>query len=110
MSTKRIERVNSLIQKELGKIICKEIEFPAGCLVTITRVSSSPDLLNAKVFISVLPQEKIERVLEILGKTIYILQKQLDYKLRMRPIPKIRFVEEKETANAARIEELLTKI
>lgn len=107
---KRIERVESLIQEELGKIILKEIEFPLDTLVTITRVSCSVDLANANVFVSVLPQEKLKRVLEILGKMVYVLQKFLDKRLRMRPIPKIRFVEEKQTAHAAKIEGLLRQI
>ena len=107
---KRIERVESVIQEELGKIILKEIDFPAGSLVTITRVSCSVDLANANVFVAVLPEANAKRVLEILGKVIYPLQKMLDKRLRMRPIPRIRFVEEKETVRAAKIEGLIEEI
>lgn len=108
--SKRIERVESLIQEELGRIILKEIEFPAGSLVTITRVSCSVDLANANVFVAVLPEANAKRVLEILGKMVYVLQQFLNKRLRMRPIPKIRFVEEKETARAAKIEGLIREI
>ena len=107
---KRIERVESLIQEELGKIIIKELEFPVGSLVTITRVSCSVDLANANVFVAVLPEEKVKRVLEILGKMVYVLQQFLNKRLRMRPIPKIRFVEDKQAAHAAKIEGLIEKI
>jgi len=106
----RIERVEALIQEELGKIILKEIEFPVGVLSTITRVSCSIDLANASVFVAVLPEDKSKRVLEILGKMVYVLQKLLDKRLRMRPIPKIRFVEEKQTVHAAKIEGLIREI
>lgn len=108
--SKRIERVNSLIQEELGKIICREIEFPVGSLVTTTRVETSIDLINAKVYIAVLPQDNCKRVLEILNKLVYMLQKMLDKRLRMRPVPKIRFVEEKQTGEAEKIERILGEI
>jgi ribosome-binding factor A len=110
MATNRIERVEALIQEELGRIILKEIEFPLGTLVTITRVSCSIDLANASIFVAVLPEEKVKRVLEILGKMVYVLQQILNKRLRMRPIPKIRFVEETQTAHAAKIEGLIEEI
>ena len=106
----RIEKINSLVQKEMGQILLREIEFPAGALVTITNVKTSVDLANARVYISVIPQEKSERVLEILGKMIYPLQQFLNKRMRTRPIPKIRFVPEELTARAAKIEGLLRKI
>ncbi len=99
-----------MIQKELGQIILKEIEFQDFPLVTITRIKTSVDLANASVYISVLPDERKERVLEVLGKMVYVLQKLLDKRLKIRPIPKIRFVEEKETAKAAHIEQILEEL
>jgi ribosome-binding factor A len=108
--SKRIERVNSLIQEELGKIILKEIELPVGVLATITRVETSIDLCNARIYVSVLPQDKLERVLYVLNKMVYVLQKCLNECLRMRPIPKIRFVKERQTAEAAKIEGILEEL
>lgn len=108
--SKRIEKVDSLIQEELGAIILKEVEFSVGTLVTITRVSSSPNLINAKVYIGVVPQEESKKVVDILNKLVFVLQKMLNKRLRMRPIPKIRFVKEEETARAARVEELLEEL
>ncbi|PIP22394.1 MAG: hypothetical protein COX38_00830, partial [Candidatus Nealsonbacteria bacterium CG23_combo_of_CG06-09_8_20_14_all_39_25] len=64
--SKRIPRVNQLIKKELSQIVLKEIEFPKGVLVTVTRVEASLDLNQAKVFISSLPESHTERVLSIL--------------------------------------------
>jgi len=108
--SKRIEKVNALIEKELGQIIFREIEFPQGVLATLTRVESSIDLFSARVYIGVLPQEKSKRVLEILNKMVFVLQKMLDKRLRMRPIPRIRFVEEKENVEAAKIDGILENL
>ncbi len=106
----RIPRVNQLIREELGKILHREIEFPEGALVTITRVEASPNLIQAKVYISTMPENKKEEVLAILRKTLYSSQQKLNKKINMRPMPKIIFVEEETTVEAARIEEILEEI
>ena len=60
MSTNRIEKVNSLLEHEIGKIILKDFAFSPEILVTLTRVVSSSNLIEAKVYISVYPEEKAE--------------------------------------------------
>jgi len=110
MPSKRILRVNSLIKKELSRIILREIEFPKGVLATITRTETYANLEESNVFVSVLPESKSQEAFRILNKNIYFLQKILDKKLRMRPIPKIRFLKEEATVEAARIEEILQKL
>jgi len=106
----RIQRINQLIKKELSQIILREIEFPQDVLVTITRVEISANLIEGNIWISVLPEEKLKRILEILNKNIYFLQQKLNKRLKMRPIPRIRFLEEKKTAEAGKIEELLEEL
>ena len=106
----RIPKVNQLIKKELGQMILREVDLPEGTLVTLTRVETTPNLIQAKVYISVLPQEMSQDVLEILKKLVYDLQQKLNERLRMRPIPRIIFAEEKTTREAGRVEELLEKI
>jgi len=110
MNSKRIQRVNQLIKKELSQILLREVEFPAGVLMTVTRVESSLDLNQAKVYISCLPEEKTLMVFQILNRRIYELQQELNQRLRMRPIPRIKFVEEKETKEAGKIEEILEEL
>jgi len=108
--SERIQRVNQLIKRELGPIILKEIEFPPGVLVTLTRVETSVGLKQAKIYVSAIPRIKLEIVLKILNHRIYLLQQKLNKRLRMRPLPKIMFVEEKETSEAGRIEEILEEL
>ena len=74
---KRIQRVNQLIKKELGQILLREIEFPADTLVTVTRVETSPDLREGKIFISVIPEIKTTRIIDFLNRKIYFLQQNL---------------------------------
>ena len=108
--SKRIQQINALIKRELSQILLKEVEFPANVLVTITRVETSPNLMEGNIWISALPEERLKRSLEILNKNIYILQQKLNQRLKMRPLPRIKFLEEKKTREAAKVEEILEKL
>lgn len=99
-----------MIKKELSQIILREVDFPEGTLVTLTRVEASANLIQAKVYVSVMPEEKLHDALGILRKMVYYLQQKLNERLKMRPIPKIQFIEERATREAGRVEELLEKI
>lgn len=107
--SKRVNKINELIKKELGKIIFKEIEISKENLTTITRVQTTPNLTEAFVYISVIGENE-KQIFNILQKNIYFLQKKLNKKLNMRPVPKIVFKKEQETENAEKIEKILEKI
>lgn len=108
--SERIQRVNQLIKRELGQIILKEIEFPSGVLVTLTRAETSIGLKQAKIYVSAIPRIKLDVVLKILNHQIHSLQQKLNKRLKMRPLPKIMFMEEKETVKAGEIEKILTEL
>lgn len=108
--SERILKINQLIKAQVGQIILRNIEFPAGLLVTLTRVDTSPDLSWAKIFVAVMPDTGAKRAFEILRQNIYEIQGLLNKKLNMRFVPKIRFVQEIETRRAGRVEELLENI
>jgi len=108
--SKRIQRVNALIKRELSQLILKEFDFPLDILVTLTRVETTSDLRDVNVWISIIPDEKNEKIIEILDKNIYFLQQKLNKRLKMRLLPKIKFLEEKKTKEASRVEEILEKL
>ena len=108
--TERIQKVNELIKRELSKIILEEINFPKGALVTIIKVEAAPNLYSAKVHISVIPKEKTKEVFVMLRNSIYNLQQLLNKRLRMRPIPRIEFLQEKQVQKREKIEEILDEI
>jgi len=105
----RIEKVNSLLQHEIGKILLRDFAFSPDVLVTLTRVDTSANMIEAKAYISVFPEPKSEGIINALNKSVYDIQYKINRTLRMRPIPKIRFVKETEISKAAKIEELLFK-
>lgn len=110
MSINRIEKVNSLLEREIGKILLHDFAFSPEILVTVTRVDCSANLIEAKVYISVFPDEKADPILRALQKSVYDVQYKINRTLRQRPIPKIKFVKDKVLAKAGKVEELLSQL
>ena len=105
----RLEKVNSLLTEEVAKILLEELEFPRGVLVSVTRAEVTPDLREAKIFVSVLPFDKHPRVLEVLEKNIYLIQQILNKKLTLKPMPKISFKIDSSIEEMDKIGRLLDK-
>jgi len=108
--SKRIQRVNALIKRELSQILLKEVEFPADILVTVTRVETTSNLRESKIYISALPENQADKTIKFLNRKIFDLQQILNKRLKMRPIPRIKFWEEKKTREAGRIEKILEEL
>lgn len=89
MSARRIEKINSLLAQEAANLFLTEIELPEGVVATVIRVDTSPDLKYADISISILPANKSGSTLTAIRKKIYKIQKALDHRLAMRPVPKI---------------------
>jgi len=106
---KRIEKVNSLLEQEIGKIILREFYFP-GVMITLTRVEAASNLFEAKVYISAYPDAKLDEIVGILNKSVARIQHEINEKLRMRPVPRIRFIKDKDMATSGRVEELLNQL
>lgn len=109
--TRRIEKVNELVKEVVADIILREVQFPAGALATLTRVSTSPDLHYADVFVTIFPgdREVQKEALLLLKKSTREIQRQLNRKLRMRPVPRILFLIDEEERKRERVEELLAQ-
>ena len=106
----RIQRLNALIKMEMSQILLKELDFPNDVLITITRVETFANLSEAKIYVSAMPEDQIDKVFKILDRTIYDIQQKLNKRLKMRPVPRIKFEKEEMTREASRIEDLLEKL
>ncbi|MBI4132777.1 MAG: 30S ribosome-binding factor RbfA [Candidatus Sungbacteria bacterium] len=107
---RRIEKIQVLGREILAEIIARELQFPDGALVTVTRLEVSPDLYYARAFVSVLSREPAAEkiVLDELARSIGVIQREFNRRLRMRPVPKITFEIDREEKRRERIEKLLS--
>ena len=70
MNQVKIERVNSLLEKEISTILMMEVKDPDIRFVTVTKVNTTNDLSYAKVYVTVLKDDKKEETLKALKGNI----------------------------------------
>lgn len=108
-NARRIEKIENLLREVIAAIVLREIQFAEGTMVTVTRVAVSEDLYYARVFVSVFggSAEAEAAAIAELERSIGLVQHELNRRLRMRPVPKIRFAVDDHEKRRKRIEELL---
>lgn len=98
-----------LLRDELARIIDREFDFPNRRMITITQVTISPDARYATVFLSVLGADP-KKTAMALEKDIWRVQQMLNRRLRMRPVPQIRFAADEGEAKRQGVEKSLAHI
>jgi len=106
----RMLKINELLRQQLGEIINEEIELPPNTLVTITRVSTSPDLHYSRAMISVIPDEQSELVVNLLNRRSKLFRKLLNDKIVLRCIPQISFALDESERKAYELDRLLDNL
>lgn len=81
-------KMAGLIEEELGKLIEREI-YVEGALVTITDVFVTPDLLQAKVKLGIIPKAKELEGFLAVEKRLPALRHALVRKMNVKPMPKL---------------------
>jgi ribosome-binding factor A len=106
----RLDRLNELLKREVSCLLLREGDFKKEALVTVTRVKVTSDLSEARVYISIIPEEKTAPIIDRLKKRIYFLQQKINKRIRIKKGPKIVFLADKKLKEASRVEELLEEI
>lgn len=89
----RAERVASTLRKAVQESLSRGVGDPrVRGMVTVTEVDVTPDLLNARVFVSVLPSEYGPTTVKGLGSAAPRIQRAVNDRIHMRRIPRIEFV------------------
>ena len=88
----RLDKVSSLIKEEISLIFLHKIQDPAFGLITITGVKLSPDLRNAKIYVSIYEKEKRDVLLQKVNDIKGYIKSQLAQRIRnLRFIPDLAF-------------------
>jgi len=104
--SRRVERVSELIRREIAAIVAREVGIK-DVIITITRIEISPDVQYGNIYFTAIPKNAAERALAQLTGHVVPIQQALNKRLYMRPVPKIRFLIDKEEQEAARIDEII---
>jgi ribosome-binding factor A len=103
-----MRRVNEAIREVVSIRIAEGLRDPRIGFVTVTSVDTSPDLRQARVYVSVLgnPEER-EATMAGLGSAHGLLQQSVATELRLKHTPTLQFVFDESIDRGMRISELL---
>ncbi len=108
----RIERVSNLIRHEISELLQHQVKDPRlGDFVAVTEVSLSPDLRQAKVFVSCMgSEEKKRETLSGLTAASGFFRSRLAKRLRLRHIPELSFHWDDSIERGAHLLQLIDEV
>lgn len=111
MSFKRADRVAQLIRADISEIISKEVKDPRLHVVTITSVTLSDDLRNAKIFFVEMGKDECSDDMKAgLNQASGFIRRELGKRMKLRCVPELIFIHDTSFGYGNRIEKLLAQI
>lgn len=93
MSSRRIAKVAEAVREIVSTVVLFELKDPRVKNVTVLRADVSPDLRNAKVYVSVMGDEKTQALtLHGLNSARGFIQSKIADRLQTRYTPVLQFV------------------
>jgi ribosome-binding factor A len=106
----RMRRVNEAVRQVLSEAV-GELKDPRIGFVTVTGVETSPDLRNARVFVSVLGSERNRKQsLAGLEAAHGVLQARIARELRMKRTPQLTFEYDPSVERGVRMTQLIDEL
>jgi ribosome-binding factor A len=112
MST-RTEKFNREMQRELGLIFQSKMhDWFEGAFITVTDVSSSPDLGYVKAYLSIYNVKDKSATLDLIQLMNKPIRKTLANKIKhsVRVIPELQFFEDNSLENALKFEKIFDNL
>jgi ribosome-binding factor A len=102
-------RVADQIQRDLAEIIASELKDPRVGMVTITEVQLTPDYAHAKVFFTLLADDKqaIKKTVEGLVQAAGFIRKELGRRVTIHTLPELHFVHDTSTTRGIELSKLI---
>ena len=107
----RLQKISELIKEEVSLIFLYKLQDPELGLLTITSVKVTPDLKNARIYISILEHEGREKKIEKLNGIKGFIKGHLSKKMsHLRQMPDIDFYLDDTLDYVEKMENLFKKI
>ena len=112
MSTRRVEKLNSLLKEVISEVIMREVKNPhVTTLITVTKVDITKDLRHAKVHISLIGDEdKKKETFHAIESAAGFIAVHASKKVVMRYFPQLHFKLDNSLENQVRIDSILRDI
>ena len=106
----KINRIESILLKEISYILANEVKDKDINFVTVTAVDVTNDLSYAKVYVTVLEDEKRETTMQALNDASGFIRSVLFDRVEMRNVPELTFIYDESIAYGKKIENLIEEI
>src|SRR3990172_1177093 len=110
--SRRLQRLTVLRREEVSELIRRELRDPRLAeFVTLTRVSTSPDLQAATVYVSVMgDEEEKANTMRALTRAAPFIRRQLIRRLNIRRTPDITFMLDESMEKAAQLLDMMKQL
>ncbi len=105
-------RINGEVQRELSKLINREIKDPRiNPMTTVVAVDVAPDLKHAKVYISVLgDEESCKSTIKGLKSAAPFIRGQLAKSINLRNTPELNFILDQSIEYGVNMSRLINEV
>lgn len=110
MPSFRLQKVAHQIKDEISLILLLKVQDHRFGLLTVTNVKVSPDLRQAKIYLSVYDKELREEALETVNELKGMIRTELAHKMSLRFVPELVFFIDDTLDYVEKIENLFKKI
>ena len=111
MSYQRIDRISEEVRREVDRIIREELSDPRiGGTFSVTRADVTRDLRYAKIYVSVLEDDKREDLMKALKSASGYIRRALGKGILIRYAPELSFVSDQNIAYGVHIASVLRGI
>ena len=110
--SRRTDRINEQLREEISRVLARQIKDPRlNSVISITRVESSSDLRSAKVYISVLGNDKQRKeALDGLQSAASFLRREIRDRINMKHTPFMTYILDDSIQEADHLLRLLNDV
>ena len=106
----KIERLNSIFVKEISYILQNEVKDPIIKFVTVTGCEITNDLSFAKVYVTVLDNEKKKDIMKALDGAKSFVRGEISKRVEIRHTPELRFIFDDSIDYGNKIEKIIKEL
>jgi len=93
MESKRTQKIERQIQKDLSEIFLLQTRQMQGVMITVTKVRISPDLSIARAYLSIFPSDRGKELIENINRNGKAIRYELGVRVgqQLRRTPELAF-------------------
>lgn len=112
MSNSRMQKVNEELKREIGTIVSQKLNNSAlrNGLISVTSVDTSPDLKQAKVYVTMINVGNKKDALAALKKSSGFIRTEIARKVNLKYTPELIFLFDESIEYGDKIDNILREI